>query len=98
MAICASNRTVPEVEPVVVEALTVRAKVAEAVASVEVAVVVVVVILVTAEVAVGEEVETTALVVPEVVASPADNRVRIAVGLRCPTRVQIDSVVPAPGG
>lgn len=97
MAICASNRTVPEVEPVVGEALTVRAKVAEAVASVEVAVVVVV-ILVTAEVAVGEEVETTALVVPEVVASPADNRVRIAVGLRCPTRVQIDSVVPAPGG
>lgn len=97
MAICASNRTVPEVEPVVVEALTVRAKVAEAVASEEVAVAVVV-ILVTAEVAVGEEVETTALVVPEVVASPADNRVRIAVGLRCPTRVQIDSVVPAPGG
>lgn len=77
--------------------MTVRAKVAEAVASVEVAVVVVV-ILVTAEVAVGEEVETTALVVPEVVASPADNRVRIAVGLRCPTRVQIDLVVPAPGG
>lgn len=83
-----------EVEPVVVEALTARAKEAVSV----VVAVAVVAISVTAEAEDGEQVATTTPVVPGVAASPEVSRVKTDVVLRCPTRVQIDSVGPVPEG